>query len=314
MEQTSRVPKTLVEAVRYFADDDICLSFLVQLRWPDGVVKCPHCGSTTVAFLANQRRWKCYGNHPRRQFSIKVGTIFEDSPLGLDKWLAATWLIANAKNGISSYEIARGLGITQKSAWFVLHRIRLAMQDGSLEKLRGQVEADETYIGGKLRNMHKRRRARMKADERGLSSKTVVMGLLERGGRVRGFVVPDNTRHSVHPVVRENVEPGAELMTDAAQVYRPLGATFVHGFVDHVEAYVKGHVHTNGLEGFWNLLKRMMRGTYVSAEPFHLHRYVDEEAFRYNERKDNDGGRFVKALGGVTGRRLTYKGLIGQPA
>ena len=313
MEQDSQAPKTLIEAIRYFSDDDTCLSFMVQLRWPDGVVKCPHCGSDAVTFLATQRRWKCHTAHARRQFSVKVGTIFEDSPLGLDKWLAATWLIANAKNGISSYEIHRALGITQKSAWFMLHRIRLAMQNGSLEKLRGQVEADETYIGGRLRNMHKGKRARMKADdERGLSSKTVVMGLLERGGKVRAFVVPDNTRHSVHPVVRENVEPGAELLTDAAQVYRPLGDTFVHGFVDHMQEYVKGHIHTQGLESFWSLLKRMLRGTYVSTEPFHLHRYVDEEAFRYNERQDDDAGRFLKALRGVAGRRLTYKTLIGE--
>src|SRR5437899_7280425 len=180
MEQINGVPETLVEAIRYFADDDRCLSFLVGLRWPDGVV-CPICGNRDVTFLSNQRRWKCRTKHPRRQFSVKVGTIFEDSPLGLDKWLPAVWMITNDKNGISSYEVARALGITQKSAWFLMHRIRLAMRRGSVDKFTGDVEADETFIGGRARFMHKGERAR-KITGTGQMGKAAVMGLLERHG------------------------------------------------------------------------------------------------------------------------------------
>ncbi|HUF93757.1 MAG TPA: IS1595 family transposase, partial [Candidatus Limnocylindria bacterium] len=154
---TASAPQTLVEAVRFFADPDVCLSFLASLRWPDGNVACPQCGSTAVTFLSNQRRWKCRAKHPRAQFSIKVGTIFEDSPIGLDKWLPAVWMIVNDKNGISSYEVARALGVTQKSAWFMMHRIRLAMQRGGLDKFSGHVEADETFIGGAARFMHRRK-------------------------------------------------------------------------------------------------------------------------------------------------------------
>ena len=153
----TRTPTTLLDAVRFFKDPDVCLQFMVTMRWPDGVVKCPRCGSTRVGFLANQRRWQCSIRHDRRQFSVKVGTIFEDSPLGLDKWLPAVWQIVNCKNGISSYETARALGITQKSAWFLNHRIRKAMQAGTFEKVKGQVEADETFIGGLARFMHNAR-------------------------------------------------------------------------------------------------------------------------------------------------------------
>ncbi|HEY3064167.1 MAG TPA: IS1595 family transposase [Methylomirabilota bacterium] len=315
MNQKPAVPATMVEAIRYFADPDISLTFLAALRWPDGQVVCPQCGSREVTFLREYRRWKCRTKHPRQQFSIKVGTIFEDSPIGLDKWLAAVWMIANDKNGISSYEVARGLGVTQKSAWFMLHRIRLAMQDGSVEKLRGQVEADETFIGGHVRNMHTwRRRKVMEGRKGGSHSKAVVMGLLERGGRVRATVLPKAMNPWMRDVIDKNVESGTELITDAASMYRTLSPKFLHSFVDHIQSYVRGHIHTQGLENFWSLLKRALHGTYVSVEPFHLHRYVDEEAFRYNERFGKDADRFVTALRGIIGRRITYKTLTGAVA
>lgn len=312
MEQITRTPETLVDAVRFFADPDICLTFLASLRWPDGHVACPVCGSEHVTFLSEYRRWKCHNKHPRQQFSIKVGTIFEDSPIGLGKWLPAVWMLVNDKNGISSYEVARALGVTQKTAWFMLHRIRLAMEDGGLDKLRGRVEADETFIGGKVRNMHATKRRRVMGSKRGGQyAKAIVIGLLERDGRVRARVIDNTLGTTLQKVVRSNVEPGAEVITDAAAGYRALSVDFLHNFIDHMHSYVRGHVHTNGLENFWSLLKRAIKGTYVNVEPYHLHRYVEEQAFRYNKRFGDDADRFVAALRSIVGRRLTYKGLTG---
>jgi hypothetical protein len=300
--------KTLVEAIRYYANPDRCLATMVKVRWPDGVI-CPECGRAEPRFIGPRRIWECRTNHPRRQFSVKVGTIFEDSPLGLDKWLVAIWMLSNCKNGISSYEVHRALGITQKSAWFMLHRIRAAMHSGSFTKMRGTVEADETFVGGKVQNMHKGRRKMLGAHY----GKTVVLGLLDRTRRkVRAEVVGDTTRSALYPVIRANVAPGAEIMTDALMSYRDLQPEYVHEFVDHTVAYVRGKVHTNGLENFWALLKRAIRGTYVSVAPVHLNAYVDEEAFRYNEREGHDGRRFMETLSGTIGRRLTYKRLTGK--
>lgn len=313
MDKPVTAPGTLMEAIRYFSDPDVCLSFLAGVRWPNGVA-CPTCGSRKVSFLATRRLWKCSEDHPRRQFSVKVGTIFEDSPIGLDKWMAAMWMIANCKNGVSSYEISRALDVTQKTAWFMLHRIRLAMQDGSIERpLRGSVEADETFIGGKLRNMHKTKRERVMGGRKGGTySKAIVMGLLERGGRLRTKVLAKAVNPAMRQMIDDNVEAGAEMITDAASMYRSLSPKFIHNFIDHVEAYVRGHVHTNGLENFWSLMKRGLRGTYVSVEPFHLHRYVDEQTFRYNERFGTDGVRFLTVLRGIVDRRVTYKDLTGK--
>lgn len=304
-------PQTLVEAIRYFSDAETSLGYMVKMRWPNGV-ECPTCGRKDVAYLANQRRWKCKGNHPKKQFSVKVGTIFEDSPLSLEKWLSAVWMITNAKNGISSYEIHRAIGVTQKSAWFMLHRIRLAMQKGSfVTKLGGEVEVDETYIGGKARNMHKSRR---RPGGTGMVGKSIVMGLLERDGEVRTHVVPTSRGATLRPHVHAHVEKGATVYTDALQSYLPLAEDYSHKIIDHAKSYVNGSIHTNGLENFWSLLKRTIKGTYVAVEPFHLFRYLDEQSFRFNNRKMADGQRFNMTLGGVRGKRLTYKALIGVGA
>ncbi len=310
METPANQPKTLLEAIRYFSDLDVATEFVASLRWPDGPV-CPKCGVVDPKhyYLKTRRVWKCRAC--KKQFSVKVGTIFEDSPLGLDKWLPAVWLIANCKNGISSYELAKDLGVQQKTAWFMLHRIRLAMQTGTFEKLSGQVEADETYIGGKARNMHKGKREE-KIQGRGPSGKVAVMGLLERHGKVKAKVVPDTTSRTLQVEVRESVQPGSEVHTDALRSYRGLDAEYVHNVVDHAEKYVDGHVHTNGLENFWSLLKRGIKGTYVSVEPYHLFRYLDEQAFRFNEREGEDADRFSKVAGFVAGRRLTYRELTGE--
>jgi len=310
----TREPQTLLEAIRYFSDDDVCLEFMTQLRWPNGVV-CPTCGSEDVRFISTRKLWECKTKHPRRQFSIKVGTIFEDSPIGLDKWLAGIWMIANAKNGVSSYEMHRALGVTQKSAWFMMHRIRLAMQSKSFGKLDGEVEADETFIGGKASNMHKTRREK-RIKSTGPAGKTVVFGLLDRHGPdghsvVTAKVVPTNRRRVLFPEIQRNVTAGSEVFTDSHPSYRMVKDEYAHEIIDHAESYVRGKVHTNGLENFWSILKRAIKGTYVNIEPFHLFRYLDEEVFRYNTRKDNDGGRFGRVAGAITGKRLTYQQLIG---
>jgi transposase-like protein len=290
-------PRTLQEAIIYFADADTCLKFFAAERWPKGVI-CPTCGSKEVKFIPTRRLWECKNKHSRKQFSIKVGTIFEDSPLGLDKWLPAVWLITSAKNGVSSCELARSLGVTQKSAWFMLHRIRLAMQNGSLMKLGGngggEVEADETFIGGKARNMHISVKAR-RITGTGTKDKVAVMGILERGGQVRTIGVPNRKK------------------TDALLSYEGLAGDYAHAVVDHAVEYVNGRVHTNGLENFWSLLKRGINGTYVSVEPFHLFRYLDEQSFRYNNRKNmSDADRFSMALSQVAGKRLTYAEVTGK--
>src|SRR5438270_5408732 len=304
-------PKTFLEAVRYFSDPQTCLEFLVALRWPRGV-KCPQCGSKKVTFLANAKLWKCRNAHPKQKFSVKVGTIFEDSPIGLDKWFPAMWLAANCKNGISSYELHRCLGVTQKTAWFMLQRIRLAMQKGITAKFSGRIEADETYIGAKARYMHKDKRTGV--GHAGLK-KTAVQGILERTkdgkpSRVVLKVVATNRRPELCGNVRQHVQKGSTVCTDSLMSYDDLEKDYDRRGIDDAISYASGRIHTNGLENFWSLLKRMLHGTYVNVEPFHLFRYLDEQSFRFNERKDNDAGRFTTALAGVVGKGIRYAKLI----
>jgi transposase-like protein len=308
---SAAIPATLHDAIKYFADLDRCTEILAASRWPNGV-KCPTCASDQVRYIKTRRLWECKTRHPKRQFSVKVGTVFEDSPIGLDKWFTAAWLIANCKNGISSHEMARDLGVTQKTAWFMDHRIRLAMQTGTFEKVAGTFEADESLIGGLARNMHWDKR-KEKITGTGGAGKEIVMGLLDREtGKVRVKHVQDRQRHTLQKEIRENVAEGSEIFTDAWVGYDGLDREFVHGFVDHAERYVSGKIHTNGLENFWSLLKRGLKGTYVSVEPFHLFRYLDEQAYRYNNRKTNDAKRFIGVLDAVTGKRVTYEKLTGK--
>jgi transposase-like protein len=298
-------PKTLQEAIVYFADYENCRQFLMDLRWPDGAVTCPVCGSEKVTYLASVRRWKCYSKHPKPQFSLKTGTIFEDSPLGLDKWLAALWLLVNSKNGIGSMEIARDLGITQKSAWFMAHRLRFALHHGSFDKLSGEVEVDETFFGGKARNMHIAQRKR-RITGTGGKDKTAVLGIPERGGKVRTTVINDRKKKTLQAEVHQHVEAGAALYTDELLSYDGLASKYAHQVIDHAVRYVDGEVHTNGMENYWSLLKRGIAGTYVSVEPYHLFRYLDEQAYRFNNRKDaTDFDRFKMAASQIVGKRLT---------
>jgi transposase-like protein len=307
-------PKTLLEAIKHFSDYENCRQFMVAIRWADGVVKCPHCGSEKVTYLAKARVYQCYGKHPKSKFSLKVGTIFEDSPIGLDKWLPAAWLISNCKNGISSYEVARALGITQKSAWHMLHRLREAMTDtsGQLGGDGTPVEIDETFYGGRVQNMHKRKR--IEATAKG-GNKTIVFGMLERGGRVKAHVIADRKRQQIEPAMTKAIQRGANIITDEFSTYSFASDEYSREIVNHALEYVNGHVHTNGIENFWSLLKRGLRGTYISVEPFHLDAYVAEQVFRYNNRKDaDDFTRFSTCMMGILGKRLTYTALTQRPS
>jgi transposase-like protein len=311
---------TLADAIRYFTDEQVCIDTVAGMRWPDG----PHCPAclmpdTRQHWLKTQRRWQC--RDCGKQYSVKVNTIFEDSAIKLDKWLTAMWLLANCKNGISSYEVAKDIGVTQKSAWFMLQRIRLAMKNKSLLKLGyqgGPVEMDETFIGGKLKNMHKSKKPKgpgFSGKAVSGTAKTIVVGMVERGGRVRAEVVMERTHAVLRAVANKHIHPGATLMTDEWGGYK--GANFTHEIVNHAVEYVRGNVHTQGIENFWALLKRGLNGTYISVEPFHLDRYVDEQAFRYNNRAtaDNpltDADRFALVLSQVSGKRLTYAELTGK--
>ncbi len=308
---TPEMPKSLIEAVRYFSDPKVCFNAMLAVKWPDGKVVCPKCGGDKIGVITSRSKLQCKAVECRKQFSVKTGTIFEDSPLGLDKWFVAIWSIANAKNGISSHELGRALNVTQKTAWFMLHRVRTAMRCPTFVKLRGEVEVDETFIGGKSRNMHAHKRdAKIKG--RGTVGKAIIQGLLERGGEVRCQVVGARDDLTLQTNVRRHVKHGSKVYSDALPAYYGLNLNYFHEFVDHITKYVSGRVHTNGLENFWSLFKRTLKGTYVAVAPFHLSKYVDEQTFRFNGRKANDRGRFEAVLESVVGKRLTYRVLTGR--
>ena len=316
-------PKTLQDAIIYFSDRDRAFQYALNYRWPDGVVSCPRCGSEKHSFIKSRRIWFCYPC--KKQFSLKLGTIFEDSPIALDKWMMAMWLLSNCKNGISSYELAKAIGVMQRSAWFMLHRIREAMKNKSLGKIGGgdgsEVEVDEAYVGAKTKNMHHSRKLKIrrahsefptKAAVTRYDGKTAIMGMFDRQSReVRAKVVPNTKRETLQREILANVEHGSKVYTDEANAYNnALKDKYIHETVNHIDHYVRGQVHTNCLENFWSLTKRNLAGTYVAVEPFHLDRYLDEQMFRFNNRLNkNDGQRFNKVLSQVAGRRLTYADL-----
>jgi transposase-like protein len=307
-------PKTLLEAITFFSNAENCRQFMISIRWADGIVRCPTCGSENVSYMVKSNLYNCRTKHSKQKFSLKVGTIFEDSPLSLSKWLPAAWLISNCKNGISSYELARALGVTQKSAWHMLHRLREAMTDTcGMIGGNGPVECDETFVGGKVKNMHKHKIPKGVGMQGG-HNKTIVMGMLERGGRVKAKVVAGRTKQQLSPAMTENVVAGSHIITDEWVTYGFLETPYNREVINHAFEYVNGHVHTNGIENFWSLLKRSLGGTYISVEPFHLDAYVAEQVFRYNNRKDGDDfTRFATCIMGAQGKRLTYKALTQRP-
>jgi transposase-like protein len=317
----TQTPTTLTESIRYYSDAQTCINAVAMMRWQDGSPVCPQCGATQEKrnhyWLATQKRWKCYSC--RKQFSVKVGTIFEDSPLGLDIWMIALWMLCNCRNGVSSYEIARATGIAQKSAWFVLQRLRFVLKDARTmmlgEGADSAVEVDECFIGGKPKNMHRKRRLQRQVAAYGFAEKTPVFGMLERGSRqVRAVVIPNVKRETLQKKILDNVGFGATVYSDGWAGYDGLkAAKFVHETVNHMDEYVRGSVSTQAIENFWSCLKRTLGGTYVAVEPFHLDRYLDEQMFRFNNRIGHtDGTRFQKALGQVGGKRLTWVELTGK--
>lgn len=320
-------PKTLLEAVQYFSDAENCRQFMIQVRWADGIVRCPNCGSEKVTYLENANLYKCNQKHPRQKFSLKVGTVFEDSPIGLEKWIPAAWMLSNMRNGVSSYELSRSLGVTQKTAWFMLHRIRKAMEvTGDAPKLGGKnqtVQVDETFIGGQPKNFHAERRERMRREVRServqmyngtYGHQISVMGMMDKDSReIRAKVVPNVRREVLQKEILATIEWGSTLHTDEARSYKSLKDKYVHETVNHAMTYVRGNVHTNSLENFWSLLKRNLKGTYVAVEPFHLDRYLAEQCFRFNtNRTHKDGDRFRKLMTQIVGKRLTLSELTGK--
>jgi transposase-like protein len=304
----AQFPTTLLEAVRYFSDEDRCRDFLAGLRWPNGV-RCIKCDSDRAGFLATRSLWRC--KDCRKEFSVKRGTIFEDSPIPLSKWLPAIWLYSAGKKGRSSHQLARDLGVTQKTAWFMSHRIRLAMDTDTFDApLSGEVEADETFIGGRDQNKHAHLRRPMGRGP--MLGKAAVMGLLERHGEVRARVVPTRHKPVLQAEIRRHVAPGSTVYTDELKSYQGLDEDYVHEVINHSEEYVRGHVHTNGIENFWSLFKRVIYGTHHSVEPFHLDRYLSENVQRFNTRQLRDDVRFTQTAGRVLGRRITYKELTGK--
>ena len=320
---SKKLPTNLMAATRYFADPDVCVDFVAAMRWPNGVT-CPHCEGKRVSYLSSRRIWKCMAKTCQKQFSVKTQSVFEDSPIPLDKWLTAVWLVVNCKNGVSSWEIHRGVGVTQKTAWFMLHRIRLALKSGNWGKLGGEdggpVEVDETFLGPKPNKMHAERRLKMRRGAKDFS-KAVVMGMLDRDSReVRAKVIPNVKREVLQREILNQIEKGSTVYTDGYASYDGLAAkNYIHETVNHMDEYVRGQVHTQGIDNFWSLLKRSLNGTYVAVEPFHLDRYLDEQMFRYNNRatKDNpltDLDRFLLAVSQIAGKRLTYRELTGKEA
>jgi transposase-like protein len=331
-------PETLQKAIATFSDPEKAFQAAVEFRWPGGNVTCPRCNRSKHSFIKTRRIWFCYDC--QKQFTVKVGTVMEDSPIGLDKWMIAIWMLANCKNGISSYELAKVLGIRQNSAWFMLHRIREGMKGANDFQFGGEnggpVEADESWIGGEPKNRHRSKRNQVPKyikDRSGFSvlnpeykseagrgtKKTPVFGLVDRERRqARAKVVPDVSRETLQAQILNGVSKSTRIYTDENRGYNGIEAKdYIHEAVNHTREYVRGEVHTNSLENFWSLLKRTLRGTYVAVEPFHLDRYLDEQVFRYNNRKTkdnplNDNDRFAAAMAQVAGKRLTYAELTGK--
>ena len=294
-----------MDAMAKFSNEDYAFEYVKAKRWPNGVI-CPRCGTMEPSFVKSRKIWRCHGC--KKQFSIRLGTIFEDSPIPLGKWLSGVWLMANAKNGVSSCEVARSLEITQKSAWHLVHRIRLAMEaEPPFRLLEGTVEADETFVGGKL----DRRRHKAGRDKFGdWAHKTPVMGVLERGGEVRAMTIPRSSAPQLTRTVRRHVSPGSNLYTDAHAGYYWLKTDYLHETVNHLDEWARGAVHTNNIECFWSLFKRSIRGTWVRPSRKHMDRYAVDQAFRWNLRETDDPGRFAELSGRVFDRRLTWQDLV----
>lgn len=316
--------KSLIELVKYFKDEATCFDFLEAQIWNDGKAACPHCGSLHVYTRSNRstnpakvgvREYKCAEKGCNKNFTATVGTIFEGSKLPLQTWFCAIWLCTTSSKGISSANLAKQLNITQKSAWFVLSRIREMFKQTAPHMLTGVVEADETFVGGKEKNKH----ASKRKDRYGRKTlppveKTMVLGVLQRDGEVRTFVVPDRSAESLQTIMRNHVEPNSRLITDSLRSYVELRKDYQHTAVKHIPGIYTtyGDEHTNHIEGFWSILKRGIIGVYHYTSPKHLQRYCNEYAHRYNNRDLTSVAKFGLAVSQVVKARITYQTLIGK--
>lgn len=288
-------PSNLMEALRHFSNPDNCREYLASIRWPDGKVVCPSCSHSYVGFIKTRGQYQCHVPWCKRQFSAKTGTIFEGSKVCLSKWFAATWIIANSKIGVSSIELARHIGVSQTTAWQMLHRLRKAMGTPTFQKLTGIVEVDESFVGGKTWSMNLKRYKR-RIQGRGCVGKAIVFGLVERGGRVRTFVVESRDAETLQSIIKQQVEHGAHVYTDCFQSYQGLSSSFVHKTVNRSKGFLKLKIHTNSIENFWKNLKRSLRGAYICVSIHHLQRYLAEVEFRYNHRHVSDSARFRQLI------------------
>ncbi|NOT91039.1 IS1595 family transposase [Ferruginibacter sp.] len=303
--------KNLREFITSLPDEESCRKYLMKERW-NGVVTCPYCSCERVTVIEGGKRFKCNHKDCRKNFSVTVGTIMEASKIPLCKWLTAIYLITAHKRGISSYQLGRDLGISQKSSWFMLHRIRemLRMKEDIVLGEHSPVEADETYIGGKFANMHNSKRKKYSEAGNPFGNKTAVLGMIERTGNLVAKVMPSNNNTAIPKTIAETVKLKATLITDSSNLYNRIAHSYNYHAVNHsMQEYVRDNVHTNTIEGAFSHLKRMVIGTYYQISSKHTQRYCDEFAYRFNSRKIKDADRFTLTMGRLEGR-LTYKNLI----